>query len=183
WSSTHRVDAGEEAAIVSLGRPIANTGFYVVNERMHLVPNGVAGELLIGGAGVARGYLNRPELTSERFVADPFSSTGGERLYRTGDRVRWGADGQLEYLGRLDHQVKIRGFRIELGEIEAALRGHAQVVQAVVVALEEAAGGKRLVAYVVGSAAAAELRAHVQRMLPEYMVPAAFVMLEALPLT
>jgi amino acid adenylation domain-containing protein len=187
WSSTHRVDAAEEAAIVSLGRPIANTGFYVVDERMHLVPTGVPGELLIGGDGVTRGYLNRPELTAERFICDPFSTTGGARLYRTGDRVRWDADGRLEYLGRLDHQVKIRGFRIETGEIEAVLAEHEQILQAVVTAHEDFAGNDQLVAYVVTEAGAevstSELRRHLSAHLPEYMIPAVFVPLAELPLT
>jgi amino acid adenylation domain-containing protein/non-ribosomal peptide synthase protein (TIGR01720 family) len=187
WSSTHRVDAGEEAAIVSLGRPIANTGLYVVDERMQLVPNGVAGELLIGGAGVARGYLKRPELTAERFVADPFNKTGGERLYRTGDRVRWAADGRLEYLGRLDHQVKIRGFRIETGEIEAVLNEHAQIRQAVVTAHADVTGQDQLVGYVVSEGEAqvstSELRRHLSAHLPEYMIPSVFVTLAELPLT
>src|SRR6185369_431846 len=187
WSSTHRVDAAEEAAIVSLGQPIANTGFYVVDERMHLVPTGVPGELLIGGDGVTRGYLNRPELTADRFICDPFSTSCGARLYRTGDRVRWDADGRLEYLGRLDHQVKIRGFRIETGEIEAVLAEHEQILQAVVTAHEDFAGNAQLVAYVVTEAGAevstSELRRHLSAHLPEYMIPAVFVPLAELPLT
>jgi hypothetical protein len=144
------------------------------------VPVGVPGELYVGGAGVARGYLNRPELTAERFVEDPFAPG---RLYRTGDRVRWMADGTLEYLGRLDEQVKIRGFRIELGEIEAALRQAPGVRDCTVVVREDEIGDRRLVAYVVGDAEAQMLRDRLRQSLPEYMVPAAFVALERLPLT
>ncbi|HEV3049755.1 MAG TPA: amino acid adenylation domain-containing protein, partial [Longimicrobium sp.] len=146
------------------------------------VPVGVAGELHIGGVQVARGYLGRAALTAERFVPDPFSAEGGARLYRTGDRARWRADGAIEYLGRLDFQVKVRGLRIELGEIEAVLRRHESVADCVVMARGEA-GEQRLVAYVVGEAQAEALRAHVRRSLPEYMVPAVFVPMEALPLT
>jgi amino acid adenylation domain-containing protein len=176
--------AGDTAPI---GKPISNTQVYVLDERMHVVPVGVPGQLYIAGAGLARGYLNRPELTAESFIPDPFGTSTGGRLYRTGDLVKWSADGNLEFLGRADHQVKIRGFRIELGEIEAALQQHAEVEYAVVLAREDGSGEKRLTAYVVARGrheeSARTLREYLKGKLPEHMVPAYYVFLDRLPLT
>jgi amino acid adenylation domain-containing protein len=175
---------GREDVFAGSGSPIGvripDLRLYVLDPARRPVPIGAPGELYVGGAGVARGYLNRPELTAERFVDDPFAPG---RLYRTGDRVRWMADGTLEYLGRLDEQVKIRGFRIELGEIEVRLAQHPDVREAVVLAREDVPGDRRLVAYVVGAAGADALREHLRQRLPEYMVPSTFVVLDRLPLT
>jgi amino acid adenylation domain-containing protein len=174
---------------VSIGRPVANTQAYVLDREMRLLPLGIPGELYLGGAGLARGYVNRGDLTAERFVPDPFCAgePGGRRLYRTGDKVRWSRNRNLEFMGRFDHQVKLRGFRIELGEIEAVLENHPQIEQAVAVVREDTPGEERLVAYVVQKKAAPavskdELRAHLRRQLPEYMVPV-LVMLDVMPLT
>ncbi|WP_032632473.1 non-ribosomal peptide synthetase, partial [Pseudomonas syringae] len=173
---------------VPIGRPIANIQMHVLDAQGQLQPMGVAGELHIGGIGVARGYLNQPELSAERFIADPFSDDPQARLYKTGDMGRWLANGALEYLGRNDFQVKIRGLRIEIGEIEAALAKHPAVHEAVVTAREDIPGDKRLVAYYTQSAdhSAVDietLRGHLQQQLPEYMVPAIYVLIEAMPLT
>ncbi len=172
---------------VPIGRPIANTRAYVLDTRLRPVPPGVPGELYVGGAGLARGYLNNPALTAERFLPDPFAATPGARLYRTGDRCRWMADGALEFLGRLDQQVKLRGFRVELGEVEATLMSHPGVREAAVAALA-GAGETRLVAFVVGNRddeplTTEGLRHYLKDHLPDYMVPARFVTLPALPRT
>ena len=171
---------------VTIGRPLPNTQAYVVDRYGNPQPIGIPGELYLAGEGLARGYFGRPELTAERFVANPFNPAS-PRMYRTGDLCRWLPDGNLEYLGRLDHQVKLRGFRIELGEIEAALATHASVARCLVMAREDEPGMKRLVAYVVAAPGqnpeAENLREHLKRRLPEFMVPAAFVTLDSFPLT
>lgn len=173
--------------VVPIGRPIANTQIYLLDANWQAVPIGVPGELHIGGDNLARGYLNRPELTAEKFIPNPFSQRPGERLYKTGDLARYLPDGNIEYLGRIDHQVKLRGFRIELEEIEAVLRQHGAVRESVVIAREDTPGNKRLVAYIVADLEASpsirEWRDFLKEKLPDYMVPSAFVLLEALPLT
>jgi amino acid adenylation domain-containing protein len=190
--------AREVSEVIPIGKPIANTQIYILDAGLQPVPVGVAGELYIAGVGLARGYLNRPELTAERFIPNPFRKDGGGRLYRTGDRARFLADGTIEYLGRVDYQVKVRGFRIELGEIEAALSAHARVNEAIVIAREDETGDKKLVAYLVAGVESVgggvetatapaltvkELRAHLAARLPDYMIPAHYVWLESLPLT
>ncbi len=179
FACTHHVEQIDaEATSIPIGRAIARTRAYVLDERMQVVPPGVHGELYLGGPGVAKGYLNRPELTAERFVSNPF---GDGELYRTGDIVRWLADGTIDFIGRRDHQVKLRGFRIELGEIEACLEQHSSVDEAACVVRGEGEE-RRLVAYVTGRDETAVLRAHVADALPAHMVPSAFVHLDLLPL-
>ncbi|NJN67597.1 MAG: amino acid adenylation domain-containing protein [Chloroflexaceae bacterium] len=195
WYLVREVD--ENAPTIPIGYPLSNTTTYVLDQSMQPVPIGVTGELYLGGDGLARGYHQRPALTAERFVPDPFSRRPGARLYRTGDLVRCLPDGAIVFLGRTDHQVKIRGFRIELGEIEAALASHPAVRETVVLAREDAPGERRLVAYIVPAQvpgaesqeavapipAVHDLRAFLKERLPDYMIPAAFITMDALPLT
>lgn len=173
-------------SFVPIGKPIANMQIYILDRELQPVPIGVPGELHIGGVGLARAYHNRPELTSEKFIANPFSAEAGARLYKTGDLARYLPDGNIEYLGRLDHQVKIRGFRVEPGEIAGALNQHPGIQTSTVIAREDTPGDKRLVAYLVNryaSLSSSALREYLREKLPEYMVPAAFVTLKSLPLT
>jgi amino acid adenylation domain-containing protein/non-ribosomal peptide synthase protein (TIGR01720 family) len=183
WPHQHAVGR----AVVPIGRPIANTRIYLLSGDLRPVPEGAPGELYIGGENLARGYLNRPELTAASFIPDPFGSEPGARLYKTGDLARYMPDGNIEFLGRVDHQVKVRGFRIELGEIEAALNQHPAVRESMVVVQDDKLGNKRLGAFVVSDPATGlsseELREFIKAKLPEYMTPAAFALLEALPLT
>ena len=186
YASWHEAqDVDEFATTVPIGRPVSNTQIYLLDQRMSPMPVGVPGELHIGGDGLARGYLNRPELTAEKFIPNPFCREPGARLYATGDIGRYLSNGDIEFIGRRDHQVKIRGFRIELGEIGSVLCQHSQVREALVVAREERHGEKRLVAYVVTGqeTTPTELRGFLKEKLPDYMVPSAWVMLEAFPLT
>ncbi|HEV2707207.1 MAG TPA: amino acid adenylation domain-containing protein, partial [Pyrinomonadaceae bacterium] len=187
WCACYEFRPHEDLSAIPIGRPSHNMQGYVLDEYLQPVPVGVAGELYAGGAGIARGYSNRPDLTAERFIPHLYSSEPGARLYRTGDRVRMLASGEIEYLGRFDHQVKIRGYRIELGEIEAVLSEQEGVREAAVVVREDEAGDKRLVGYVATNEgehiSAPELRQRLQKKLPEYMIPSAFVMLEKLPQT
>ncbi|BAZ33597.1 amino acid adenylation domain-containing protein (plasmid) [Cylindrospermum sp. NIES-4074] len=172
--------------LVPIGRPLSNIKIYILDGNLEPVPIGVHGELYIGGAGVARGYLNQPELTQAKFIPNPFSDVKSERLYKTGDLARYLADGNIEYLGRIDNQVKVRGFRIELGEIEAVLNTHPQIQQAVVMVTEDIYVHKRLVAYIAISdnfITSNQVREFLKQKLPDYMVPSAFVTLETLPLT
>jgi amino acid adenylation domain-containing protein len=184
WSTLSQLHAD---CPVTIGRPIGNTEIFILDKKLQPVPIGVAGELHIGGDGLARGYLKRPELTAEKFIQHPLNSDPEARLYKTGDLVRYLANGNIEFLGRIDHQVKIRGFRIELGEIEAVLRQHPGINETVVVAREDTPGEKQVVAYFVPAGAAApsvsELRAFLREKLPEYMLPAVFVTLKSMPLT
>ncbi|HTK09338.1 MAG TPA: amino acid adenylation domain-containing protein [Ktedonobacteraceae bacterium] len=185
WSAAQAIQPEDER--ISIGRPIANTEFYLLDPNLQLVPIGVPGELFIGGDGLARGYLRRPELTQERFIAHPFQHEAGARLYRTGDLAYYQPDGTIVVMGRLDHQVKVRGFRIELGEIEAVISQYPSVQQVVVVVREDTPGDSRLVAYVVPQAqeqlVRENLHQYVQEHLPAYMLPYTYVVMEAFPLT
>jgi acyl-coenzyme A synthetase/AMP-(fatty) acid ligase/acyl carrier protein len=184
WSATHRVESGARG--VPIGHPIDNTQLYILDPCLNPVPVGVPGELFIGGVGLARGYRNLPELTAEKFIANPFSDGRGDRLYKTGDLARYLPDGNIEFLGRIDHQVKLRGFRIELEEIEMVLSKIPGIREAVVIVREEDAD-KRLIAYTVPDRDSVptigELRNLLKAKLPDYMIPSAFVFLDALPLT
>ena len=184
---TYNLLQADTSAVSSIGRPIPDLAVYILDVDLEPVPVGVTGELYIAGAGLARGYLRRPVLTAERFVPNPFTSEPGGRMYRSGDLARYLPDGNIEYLGRIDHQVKIRGFRIELGEIEAAVRAIAEVREAVVLVREDSPGDKRLVAYVATETdiilSGTEMRSRLTQVLPEYMVPAQFVFLDQFPLT
>jgi amino acid adenylation domain-containing protein len=180
-------DPQQWPALPSIGRPIQNTQIYLLDKHRAPVPVGLPGELYIGGVSLARGYFERPDVTAEKFISDPFGHEPGGRLYKTGDLARFLPDGEIEFLGRIDHQVKIRGYRVELGEIETALNRQPEVRECVVVAREQSPGQKQLVGYVVlhkpGELNAASLRGQLKQQLPEYMVPSAFVLLEKLPLT
>jgi surfactin family lipopeptide synthetase A len=171
---------------VPIGQPISNVEVYILDTNLQPCPVGVAGELYIGGVCLARGYLNRPDLTAEKFISNPFSSHKEARLYKTGDKVRYLPDSNIEFLGRIDNQVKVRGFRIELDEVEAAILQHPDVQQAVVICREDTPGDKRLVAYFIAKQqqfTITQLRSFLQSKLPNYMMPRAFMMLDALPLT
>jgi acyl carrier protein len=174
-------------AIVPIGRPIANTQVYILDQYLAPAPIGVAGEIYIGGLGLARGYLNQPELIAEKFIYHSFEGEPAQRLYKTGDLARYLSDGNIEFVGRTDDQVKLRGYRIELGEIEALLGQHPMVQRSVVVVREDTPGDKRIVGYVVArpkeSFDASEVRQYLKQKLPEYMIPAALVLLDELPLT
>ena len=200
WSSLYEITS-EQNGLVSIGRPIANTQMYIMDDKMNPVPIGRPGQLYIGGDGLAKGYLKRPELTSKKFIPNPFSSEKGARLYHTGDLARYFPDGTIEFLGRIDHQLKIRGFRIELGDIESAINQHPLVRQNAVTAHENTAGDKQLVAYIVPEKRAEtsdsggvqstgsnndlipKIRKHLVDKLPHYMLPGAYVLINALPLT
>ena len=185
--ASHRLAAqSTEDAVIPIGKPIFNAELFILDQDLNLLPVGVAGELCVGGDGVGAGYINDSRLTATKFVPNPFSSKPGARLYRTGDRARYLPDGNIEFLGRSDHQIKIRGFRIEIGEIESALNEYPAVRESVVVAQDDPAGDKRLVAYVVADEerlGASELRKYLASRIPEYMVPSAFVQLDQFPLT
>ncbi len=182
YSTYDEVGRGQK---VTIGRPVANTRVYILDERFELATIGITGELFISGEGLARGYMNRPEMTAEKFIPDPYSERAGARMYRTGDVGRYQSDGKVEYIGRADNQVKVRGYRIELGEIEAVLSQHKQVRSCVVVARQEREAEKRLVCYYTseGEVRREELREHLGRKLPEYMVPGMFIEMEQMPLT
>ncbi|MCU0532553.1 MAG: amino acid adenylation domain-containing protein [Hydrococcus sp. Prado102] len=186
-STLYRLNSDVKLLELPIGKAIANTQIYLLDSNLQPVPVGVAGEIYIGGAGIARGYLNRAELTAERFIPNPFSKDAGARLYRTGDLAKYLPDGNIEFLGRIDHQVKVRGFRIELGEIEAVLNQHPQVKECVVINREDVPGENRLIAYIVykqeKDVTVTELRRFLEEKLPRYLVPSNFVTIDAIPLS
>jgi aspartate racemase len=187
--TTYPISSSGSAAVktIPIGGPITDTEIYLLNAQQSLVSIGTDGEIYLGGPGLGLGYLNRPELTAEKFVPNPFSQTPGDRLYRTGDLARFRPDGEMEFVSRIDDQVKIRGIRIELGEIRWILSQHPEVQQSAVAAVGDRPEGKRLVAYIApkveAAVTAADLRNFLKRKLPDYMIPAAFMMMDALPLT
>jgi amino acid adenylation domain-containing protein len=186
WSTAFKLGACGQGSI-PIGRPIANTSIYILDQRRHLVPIGTSGELYIGGKGVTRGYWKRPDLTAERFIINPFNNDPEDKLYKTGDLARYWSDGSIEFLGRLDHQVKIRGFRVELGEIESVFGRHPGVREVVVITTQTPAGHQQLVAFVVPRAENGltdqELLVYARQKLPEYMIPAALVFIDGFPVT
>jgi acyl carrier protein len=187
WATT--AECQDSSQVPTIGRPIANTEIYLLDQFLQPVPVGIPGQLFISGSGLARGYLSQPHLTAQRFLPHPFTTSPGQRLYQTGDLARYRPDGNIEFLGRLDHQVKIRGFRIELGEVESVLHTHPGVRECLVIARDDGDGVKRLVAYVVaeqqptaGDSLMPELRRYLSEKLPDYMIPSAFVLMQQLPL-
>lgn len=184
FATYHPVDVIEEDTLsVPIGKPVSNTEVFIMNSAGRIQPAGIAGELCVSGEGLVEGYYNRPELTEEKFVKHPFKE--GERMYKTGDLARWLPNGDIEFIGRIDHQVKIRGQRIELGEIEHQLQSHDQIQECIVLAVDQGAGDKLLCAYVVGhrEISSRELREHTAKDLPAYMIPSVFIQLDELPLT
>jgi acyl-coenzyme A synthetase/AMP-(fatty) acid ligase/acyl carrier protein len=185
WSSVSRITGHEDR--ITIGRPIANTQFFIMGENLQLMPEGIPGELYIGGDGLARGYWNRPELTAQRFVTATFDGGPSVRLYRTGDRAKYLRGGQVEYLGRLDDQVKIRGHRIEPAEVEFALKRHAKVRDAIVVARTDSSGETKLIGYIIpegdSPTTSGELRNFLQKTLPAHFIPAAIIFVREFPLT
>ncbi|PNK03791.1 non-ribosomal peptide synthetase, partial [Cylindrospermopsis raciborskii] len=184
WSTVKQLEKSKD--VISIGREIANTSLYILDDGLNLLPEGIVGELYIGGLGLARGYRNNPTLTSTTFIPDPFAQDPGSRLYRTGDLARRLSNGEIEFLGRIDYQVKIRGYRIELGEIETILSSHPAITQAIVQAIGDTPAEQRLVAYVVSKTQAPtieDLRLYLYKYLPEYMIPSAWVFIDKIPLT
>jgi len=185
-AATWKFDPGDDSRRIPIGHPISNVRLFILDSSLEPAPIGVPGELYIAGVGLARGYWMQPVLTAESFIPNPYPISAGERIYRTGDLARWFKDGSIEFIGRVDHQVKLRGYRIELGEIESVLGNHEDITQVVVLLREDEPGEERLVAYIVASGGTrlevAYLRAYLKKVLPEYMIPSAFVILDQMPL-